>query len=321
MQGTRKTEILRSPLFLLCLGILLLNDWYLKYQFHNWLTGKLSDVAGLVVLFLFIYSFFPMHARSIMGTTVVTFIYWKSPASQGLIELWNDLMPVPIGRTIDYTDYFALPILLPAWWYAKVWRARPAGRGWQYPVILCSVFAITGTSMVKYTKEELDLLGKIETVRAERVRTYVFDRSELGETERNRIETLIFTLPDFEILEQRGIKAEGWSSRKFMAITYEFPEFYINTWVYHEKANRVTEYNITPWKMCDRQLATNEVNDVIPFLGANIEYRRYKENVRIKFVKLELCNLPDRKDDHEAISYFMGNILVKIENKFLSEQL
>ena len=44
MKANSRTDILLSPLFLLGLGTLLLNDFVLKYEYSNLLTGKLSDL-------------------------------------------------------------------------------------------------------------------------------------------------------------------------------------------------------------------------------------------------------------------------------------
>ena len=46
---TDKLRSISNLPFLACLGLLLLNDFYLKTEYHNWLTGKLSDVCGLYV--------------------------------------------------------------------------------------------------------------------------------------------------------------------------------------------------------------------------------------------------------------------------------
>ena len=50
--------LLFHPLFVLSLIALICNDFCWKYQYPNWFTGKLSDVAGLVVLPLFGMAFF-----------------------------------------------------------------------------------------------------------------------------------------------------------------------------------------------------------------------------------------------------------------------
>jgi hypothetical protein len=52
-RSLKRFTLLRSPLLLLAVGVLLLNDFVLKVAFHNWLTGKLSDVAGLAAFTIF----------------------------------------------------------------------------------------------------------------------------------------------------------------------------------------------------------------------------------------------------------------------------
>lgn len=36
--------------FLVCLGVLLANDWWLKAAYPNAITGKLSDLSGVAVV-------------------------------------------------------------------------------------------------------------------------------------------------------------------------------------------------------------------------------------------------------------------------------
>lgn len=47
-----------NPVFLISLGVLILNDWFLKAFFYNSITGKLSDFAGLIALPFFLSLFF-----------------------------------------------------------------------------------------------------------------------------------------------------------------------------------------------------------------------------------------------------------------------
>lgn len=95
------------PLFLTSIILLVLNDWIFKSTFHNELTGKLSDFAGLFA-FPFLFSvLFPRKKLFIHIVTAVGFLFWNSTASQSLINLLNDWY-IPINRTIDYTDNIAL---------------------------------------------------------------------------------------------------------------------------------------------------------------------------------------------------------------------
>ncbi|WP_306353191.1 hypothetical protein [Flavobacterium sp. '19STA2R22 D10 B1'] len=98
---------LGHPLFILCLAALLLNDWVLKSAYHNDITGKLSDFAGLFAFPFFFSSLFPKQAKAIHIATAVFFIYWKSAFSQPLIDIFNTIN-IPIHRTVDLTDLIAL---------------------------------------------------------------------------------------------------------------------------------------------------------------------------------------------------------------------
>jgi hypothetical protein len=96
-----------QPLFLCSVSLLVLNDWLFKSVFHNELTGKLSDFAGLFA-FPFLFSvLFPKKKLFIHIVTVIGFLLWNSPISQGLIDFFNGCR-MPINRTIDYTDNIAL---------------------------------------------------------------------------------------------------------------------------------------------------------------------------------------------------------------------
>lgn len=96
--------------FLLCLGILLLNDFYLKEAFHNALTGKLSDFCGLYIFPIFWSAFFPNKKREIYVLTALLFVLWKSPFSQAFIDLFSSYI-YHISRVVDISDLWALWVL------------------------------------------------------------------------------------------------------------------------------------------------------------------------------------------------------------------
>lgn len=114
----RKPELLLHPLFIVSILLLLLNDFYWKYQFHNWFTGKLSDFAGLFSFSVFVLAILPKHKKEVILSIGLFFIWWKSPSSDSLIQLINDQFSLRVHRTIDYTDLPALAIL-PAALYIK----------------------------------------------------------------------------------------------------------------------------------------------------------------------------------------------------------
>lgn len=104
-------DLVLNPYFTIGLFILMLNDCYLKYEFGNYLTGKLSDFAGLFVFSLFIASVFPSLKNKATIITGIGFIIWKLPLIDPVISLINQLSFVSIARVIDYSDYIALLIL------------------------------------------------------------------------------------------------------------------------------------------------------------------------------------------------------------------
>jgi hypothetical protein len=105
-----RKDVLKSPLFLISLALLLLNDLVLKQTFHNWFTGKISDCAGLTVFAIFFTSLLPRYKNQIFFSIGICFIFWKSPLSDPLISAWSNHF-YSISRTVDYTDLLALIVL------------------------------------------------------------------------------------------------------------------------------------------------------------------------------------------------------------------
>jgi hypothetical protein len=89
-----------------------MNDFLLKEIYGNWVTGKLSDFAGLFIFPLFWTALLPNRKNEIFFSTALFFLYWKSPYSQSMIDNWNNLGLLHIVRIVDYSDLIAL-IALP----------------------------------------------------------------------------------------------------------------------------------------------------------------------------------------------------------------
>ncbi len=144
-------KTLLSPLFIIFLGLLLLNDFVLKAQFHNFLTGKLSDFVGLFVFSLFFIAFFPRKKLSILISIAILFTFWKSPYSESLINCWNSVEIITIWRVVDYTDLFALIVLPLAYFYSNHRQSQnvnylPLKRAIVSCIVLISIFAFLATS-------------------------------------------------------------------------------------------------------------------------------------------------------------------------------
>lgn len=130
----KKLSIFWSKGFIIGLLILLLNDHILKAEFHNWITGKLSDAAGLFIFPLFFAAFFAKYKKHIYWIITIGFIWWKSPLSNEFIELLN------LYRVLDYTDLLALLILPLSYHYFAHYK-KPTFKLYPLPILLISTFA------------------------------------------------------------------------------------------------------------------------------------------------------------------------------------
>lgn len=115
----RNKFLLCNVIVILSLIILLLNDHFLKLYFHNWFTGKLSDVVGIILLPFLLTFLFPKLRQNSVYFTGLFFIFWKSSYSEKLIEIYNLILPISIHRIIDYTDLFALVFLIIPYYFIK----------------------------------------------------------------------------------------------------------------------------------------------------------------------------------------------------------
>ena len=112
-----KEKHLYRILFLASIFLLLINDFYLKYEYHNYLTGKLSDITGLFAFPYFLSCFFPKRIKPIYILTGIFFVFWKSEFSQPIFDFAHSY-GIGIDRTVDYTDLmsiFILPISYKYW--------------------------------------------------------------------------------------------------------------------------------------------------------------------------------------------------------------
>jgi hypothetical protein len=148
----RALEILLTPGFIAGLALLLLNDFYLKQVYGNFLTGKLSDLAGLFTFSLFLSALFPTRLLLVHATTAVAFVFWKTPMADGLINAWNSLGVISVARTIDYSDYLALIVLPLSFAYFSI-ASEASGSGLHgirqagaYLLLVVAMFAFGATS-------------------------------------------------------------------------------------------------------------------------------------------------------------------------------
>ena len=156
--------------FLLSLAVLITNDLYLKSAFPGWLTGKLSDVAGIYLLALLITAASP--GKKYVGAAILAlgFLYWKSPLSQWFIDHVNAVLLVQIGRVIDYSDLLALFVIPLAWTTVSHGATRPRKLPTQklisIPVAVVTVLAVSGTSILipigEYSIRNADIENRVD---------------------------------------------------------------------------------------------------------------------------------------------------------------
>jgi hypothetical protein len=109
---------LLHPLWLAALTLLALNDHFLKGSglFPGWLTGKLSDAAGLLVAPALLAALLQLSSRRALAlahlaTGLVFSAIKLSPAAAQLVERLIELGPFHATIVVDPTDLLALPAL------------------------------------------------------------------------------------------------------------------------------------------------------------------------------------------------------------------
>lgn len=111
MRNEIKTKYIFNYVFVIGLVILIINDHVLKSIFGNWITGKISDFAGILILPMFLKFIFPFNTKKAIMISVSFFIFWKSAFSQPFINYFNEIGIFKINRVIDYTDFIAFLVI------------------------------------------------------------------------------------------------------------------------------------------------------------------------------------------------------------------
>lgn len=158
--------------------LLLANDWYFKAAYHNWLTGKLSDFAGIFLLAVLAFALLPRWKAAVSISIGLTFAVWKSPLSEPAISFVNEFGPAGFGRVVDRTDLIALMMVPVAWAVASRIEGRPIRfetlrRAVALPVLaFCSLSMVATTYATYGTKFEMEqgeaevLPERMETAKA-----------------------------------------------------------------------------------------------------------------------------------------------------------
>lgn len=205
-----KKNLVLDPVFVVSLLILLLNDFYFKQAYGNFLTGKISDLAGLIVFPVFTAYLFPRSVKWVSFVTGVLFATWKTPLTTPLIEFFNQYSALKIQRVIDYSDFLAL-LILPFTHTVinqdrrKVFKNNFILKAAKIALVLVSFFAICATSMpppVEMPKGTI-YIGKTYTVKK--------SKNEIIET----IRSLGYNIDYYENPKDSAAIEDYYSPRKF----------------------------------------------------------------------------------------------------------
>jgi hypothetical protein len=164
---------------------LILNDWCFKTTFHNSLTGKLSDFAGLFSFPYLLSALFSSRILKIHIWTGLLFMVWKSKFSQPIIDTINGL-GIPINRTIDFTDNIALLSIFVSYFTLKLSFAVNLKPFIQKTLIIVSCLSFMATTLSPHTNKKFvnidkeyefpfskrELVSRLNMVQIKEVREY-----------------------------------------------------------------------------------------------------------------------------------------------------
>ena len=197
---------------------MLLNDFYLKYQYPSFLTGKLSDFSGLFIFPFFISVFVP-RPKSIYFMTAVFFTFWKLEYSQSFIDTLANLTNFGVHRTIDPSDLIALSVLPISYMYfMQKSNAKTKDKfGVSIVVSLIALFSFCATTLPRQefkSRIKTDKSFVIE-ISKEKLFSKINARCVYSDTlSRNMTDSLFylfFTIPDYnaEVTAIAKIKSLG----------------------------------------------------------------------------------------------------------------
>lgn len=152
MNIEKRYFLLTSRSFIIGLMLLLLNDFYLKYEYSNFLTGKLSDFSGLFIFPFFVSVFVP-RPRMVYALTGLFFIFWKFEISQYFIDYVTKFTNLGFRRELDLSDLIALIVLPISYKYFQIKVASEKKNRFSLSTIICtlSIFAFCATSLPRQT--------------------------------------------------------------------------------------------------------------------------------------------------------------------------
>ena len=152
LEARRGLRALVHPLAIFSLLVLVINDHVLKEMFGGPITGKLSDIAGAIVVPLLIATVFEHRSRRAIdfaagATAFVLAAINTLPVADRLYEAALSVV-VPSVNTMDATDLIAVPFVLVA---RQIWLRVHAPQpgllaAWGRAVFVVGIMATAATS-------------------------------------------------------------------------------------------------------------------------------------------------------------------------------
>ncbi len=166
--GVDRNGELLAPLadarFLVALVVLIVNDQYLKTAYGNWLTGKLSDVAGLIILPVVVgVAFQAIGLRRYIATACGVVGLWFAAMKVSAVAaartewLFEVISRRPSTIVVDPTDLLGLAGLIVAARVLAVPRPLFTRRQFGYLSLVVAAFACTATSGPEYYETDLGI--------------------------------------------------------------------------------------------------------------------------------------------------------------------
>lgn len=138
---------LGRPWFFVAVVVLALNDHVFKDAWPGWITGKLSDVAGVVV----VATVLAVISGPTWGVALAGLGFAALKTIPGIAEAVSPLLGGGVVLR-DPSDLIALGVVPPLWWLLR--RERPDQksrdrRAWQAVGLIAAVLATTATSQAE----------------------------------------------------------------------------------------------------------------------------------------------------------------------------
>ena len=153
MPSTPRLAPLLHPAFLASVLLLAVNDHVLKAAMPGIATGKLSDLAGLVVLPVLLCALAGVTERrgawAVHGAVGAVFALMQFVAAGAWLVVLGQAVGTPLHHTADPTDLVALAVLPLGVWIVRHPVRWPCASWLRVPVAAASVAAVLGTSPVR----------------------------------------------------------------------------------------------------------------------------------------------------------------------------